>query len=86
MDELAARVIGILAAQALIEPATVRLTDDPAGIGLDSLGMVEAIFTIEEAFGISVPFNANEPGASDFDISSVGSVVEGVRRLVAAKG
>ncbi|NGM47210.1 acyl carrier protein [Rhodobacter sp. SGA-6-6] len=85
MDDLEARVIGILAAQALIEPATVRLTDDPAGIGLDSLGMVEAIFAIEEAFGISVPFNANEPGASDFDISTVGAVVEGVRRLVAAK-
>ena len=85
MDDLEARVIGILAAQALIEPATVRLTDDPAGIGLDSLGMVEAIFAIEEAFGISVPFNANEPGASEFDISSVSSVVDGVRRLVAAK-
>ena len=85
MDDLEARVIGILAAQALIEPATLRPEDDPAGIGLDSLGMVEAIFAIEEAFGISVPFNANEPGASDFDISSVGAVVEGVRRLVAAK-
>ena len=85
MDDLEARVIGILAAQALIEPATLRPKDDPAGIGLDSLGMVEAIFAIEEAFGISVPFNANEPGASDFDISSVGAVVEGVRRLVAAK-
>lgn len=85
MDELEARVIGILAAQALIEPSTIRLTDDPAGIGLDSLGMVEAIFAIEEAFDISVPFNANEPGASEFDISTVGAVVEGVRRLVAAK-
>ncbi|GAB1363747.1 hypothetical protein MASR1M32_29830 [Rhodobacter sp.] len=47
--------------------------------------MVEAIFAIEEAFGISVPFNANEPEASGFDISTVGAVVAGVRRLVAAK-
>ena len=53
-------------------------------LGLDSLGLVEAIFAIEESFGISVPFNANEPGASEFDISTVGSVVAGVRRLVAA--
>ena len=85
MDDLEAKVIGILAAQALIDPATVRPEDDPAGIGLDSLGMVEAIFAMEVAFGISVPFNANEPGASEFDISTVASVIDGVRRLVAAK-
>jgi acyl carrier protein len=85
MDDLAARVIGILAAQALVDPASVapdaRLTD----LGLDSLGLVEAIFAIEEAFGVHVPFNANAPEASGFDISTVASVVEGVRRLVAAK-
>lgn len=86
MQDLEPRVIAILAAQALIDPGTVRLEDDPAAIGLDSLGMVEAIFAIEEEFGISVPFNANEPEASDFDISTVGAVVAGVRRLVAAKG
>lgn len=85
MDDLEARVVGILAAQALIDPASVRSGDDPADIGLDSLGMVEAIFAIEEAFDISVPFNANEPGMSGFDISSVAAVVAGVRRLVAAK-
>ncbi len=85
MDDLEARVIEILAAQALIDPASIRAEDDPAAIGLDSLGMVEAIFAIEEAFGISVPFNANEPEASGFDISTVGAVVAGVRRLVAAK-
>ena len=86
MDELEARVVGILAAQALIDPVSVRPGDDPADIGLDSLGMVEAIFAIEEAFDISVPFNANEPETSGFDISSVAAVVAGVRRLVAAKG
>ena len=30
-------------------------------LGIDSLGLVESIFAIEEAFDISVPFNANEP-------------------------
>lgn len=85
MDALDFKVIEILAAQALLDPANLRPEDDLTALGLDSLGLVEAIFAIEEAFGISVPFNANEPGASDFDISTVGSVVEGVRRLVAAR-
>jgi acyl carrier protein len=85
MDALEFRVVEILAAQALLDPASLRTGDDLAALGLDSLGLVEAIFAIEEAFGIAVPFNANEPGASEFDISTVGSVVAGVRRLVAAK-
>ncbi|MDQ2065493.1 phosphopantetheine-binding protein [Xinfangfangia sp. CPCC 101601] len=86
MDDLARRVTEILAQQALVDPSSLRLEDDPAAIGLDSLGMVEAIFVIEEEFGISVPFNANTPDQTDFDISSVASVVAGVRRLVSAKG
>ena len=32
-------------------------------LGIDSLGLVESIFAIEEAFDIQVPFNANEPVA-----------------------
>ena len=40
---------------------------------------------IEEAFDISVPFNANEPTASDFDISSVSKIVEGITTLVNQK-
>jgi acyl carrier protein len=44
---------------------------------------VESIFAIEEAFDIQVPFNANEPDQSDFDISSVAAIVAGIQKLVA---
>ena len=53
------------------------------GLGIDSLGLVEAIFAIEEAFDIQVPFNANDPSESDFDISSVAAIVTAVEGLVA---
>jgi acyl carrier protein len=43
---------------------------------------VESIFAIEEAFDITVPFNANAPTESDFDISSVGAIVKAVDALV----
>jgi acyl carrier protein len=46
---------------------------------------VESIFAIEEAFDISVPFNANEPDKSGFDISSVGAIIRAVEALIAAK-
>jgi acyl carrier protein len=52
-------------------------------LGVDSLGLVEAIFAIEEEFDIQVPFNANEPDKSDFDISSVAAIVAAVEKLVA---
>lgn len=77
------RVIAIIADQAMLEPSDVSLDSTLAELGVDSLGLVESIFAIEEAFDITVPFNANEPSAGDFDISTVGAIAVGVQRLVA---
>lgn len=77
------RVIEIIAEQAVLEPSDVRMESTLEDLGIDSLGLVESIFAIEEAFDISVPFNANDPSESDFDISSVARIVAGVERLVA---
>lgn len=79
------QVIGIIAEQALLDPADVTASESLAELGVDSLGLVEAIFAIEERFDIQVPFNANDPASSGFDISSVDAVVAAVERLVAAK-
>lgn len=76
------RVIAIIAEQALLDPSDVGEEMTLADLGIDSLGVVESIFAIEEAFDITIPFNANEPENSDFDISSVARVIEGVERLV----
>lgn len=81
-DEVARKTIGIIAEQAMLDPEQVTPEKSPEDLGLDSLGLVEIVFAIEEAFDVSVPFNANEPGKSDFDISSVGKIVEAVRQLV----
>ena len=80
-DEIARKVIEIIAEQALLKPEEVTLDSSPVDLGLDSLGLVEIVFAIEEAFDVSVPFNANDPTASDFDISSVGKIVDAVRAL-----
>ncbi len=55
------KVIAILAEQAVLEPGEVRLDATLGDLGIDSLGLVEAVFAIEEAFDIQVPFNANAP-------------------------
>jgi acyl carrier protein len=80
--DLRDRVIAIIAEQAMLEPSDVTPEQSPADLGIDSLGLVESIFAIEEAFDISVPFNANAPEESDFDISSVAAIIAAVERLV----
>jgi acyl carrier protein len=85
MTEIRDRIIQIVAEQAMLDPAELKLDMSPQDLGIDSLGLVESIFAIEEEFDISVPFNANEPEKSDFDISSLGAIVAAVEKLVAEK-
>ncbi|MGJ8616855.1 MAG: acyl carrier protein [Sulfitobacter sp.] len=80
------QVIAIIAEQAVLEPEDVTPDSTLESLGIDSMGLVESIFAIEEAFDISVPFNANNPSESDFDISTVASIIAGIKRLKAEQG
>lgn len=80
------KVIAIIAEQAVLEPSDVTLDSTLEDLGIDSLGLVESIFAIEEEFDISIPFNANNPSESDFDISDVSSIIAGIEKLIADKG
>lgn len=80
------QVIVIIAEQAFMEVSEVKLDATLDELGIDSLGLVEAIFAIEETFDVHVPFNANDPSDSQFDISNVQSMVKAVEGLVAAIG
>ena len=76
------KIIKIIAEQAVLETSDVTMKSTLEDLGIDSLGLVESIFAIEEEFDITVPFNANEPTNSDFDISSISKIIEGVERLL----
>jgi len=76
------RVIKIIAEQAVLEVSDVTPESSLEELGIDSLGLVESIFAIEEEFDISVPFNANAPEDSTFDISTVASIIAGIQTLV----
>jgi acyl carrier protein len=84
--EIEDEVIAILAAQLLMAPSDVPRDAGIDELGLDSLGKVEAIFALEERFGIAIPFNANEPDWPEFDFVSVPGIVAGVERLIAQQG
>ncbi|TRD23446.1 acyl carrier protein [Palleronia caenipelagi] len=84
-DTVHDKVVQILAEQAMLEPGDVTMDQSLEDLGIDSLGLVESIFAIEEEFDIQVPFNANEPDKSDFDISSVAAIIGAVQGLVTAQ-
>ena len=79
------KVIEIIAELAVLEVEDVSLDNSLDSLGIDSLGLVESIFAIEETFDIQIPFNANDPQNSEFDISSVATIIAGIQELVAKK-
>lgn len=84
-DDIEKKIISILAQQALVNETEISLESTPADLSLDSLSIVEIIFSIEEMFDITIPFNANEPTKSTFVIENVSTIVEGVKQLIAEK-
>lgn len=81
-SDIAATVTSILAEQAVCDPAEITPEQSLQDLGIDSLGVVECIFAIEETFDVSIPFNANNPEEGGFDISTVGAVITEVEALV----
>jgi acyl carrier protein len=79
------KVFEIIAEQAVLDVSDISPEQTLEDLGIDSMGLVESIFAIEEAFDIQVPFNANDPGQGGFDISSVATIVEAVSKLVAGQ-
>ena len=80
--DIRSKVIEIIADQALVEPSDLSDESTLESLGIDSLGLVESIFAIEEAFNIQIPFNANQPNESPFDISSGATIVQGIEKLI----
>ena len=81
--ELKDTIIKIIAEQAILDPCDVALDSTLEELAIDSLGLVESIFAIEEHFDITVPFNSNDPISSGFDISSVATIIAAVEQLIA---
>lgn len=82
--DVSAKVIAIIAEQGLLDASAITRDARLADLGIDSLGVVEAVFAIEEAFDVAVPFDANGAGAG-FDITTVGSIIAAVEGLIAQR-
>jgi len=78
-------VIEILAEKALLKPGDVKLDFSISDLGLDSLGIVEVIFALEEQFSIEIDINFNNVNSSDFDISTVQEIIKSIEKILKNK-
>ena len=78
-------VVEILAEKALLEPGDVKLDFSISDLGLDSLGIVEIIFALEEQFDIEIDINFNNLNSSDFDISTVQEIIKSIEKILKNK-
>ena len=78
-------VVKILAEKALLKPGDVKLDFSISDLGLDSLGIVEIIFALEEQFNIEIDINFNSVNSSDFDISTVQEIIKSIEKILKNK-
>jgi len=78
-------VVEILAEKALLKPGDVKLDFSISDLGLDSLGIVEIIFALEEQFNIEIDINFNNINSSDFDISTVQEIIKSIEKILKNK-
>lgn len=81
-----AKVIQIIAQQAMLAEDDITPATELASLALDSLVMVEIVFALEEAFDVSIPFNANAIDHADagFDMSTPTAIATAIEGLTAA--
>jgi nodulation protein F len=82
MDDVADKIITILKKNMKEPPETISLDTKLSDLDIESLDLAVIVFDIEDAFGIQIPYNANEDVQ---DFATVGSVVDRVKALVDAK-
>ena len=79
MEDIAKRCIEIIAKSKSIPEDTITLESNFDQLNVDSLDKINISFEVEEAFSIEIPDDALG------SIKTVGDMVNGVQKLVAAK-
>jgi acyl carrier protein len=84
MPDIERTIIDIIARKANVDSSALSRATELASLELDSIDTVEMIFQIEEAFDISVPYNANQAAAAaGAGIATVGDVIDMVAKHAA---
>jgi len=79
-EDIREKIFDIIAKEARIDRGTLTLETKLEDLKIESLDMVQILFGIEDAFDVYVPQDDQS-----FKLATLNDVVDGVKRLVAAK-
>jgi acyl carrier protein len=79
MDDIAANVLAIIAKRLPVEGQKIELADRLEDLGINSLGVVEMIFDLEEQFDVQISYNSKDPRP---EFETVRDVVDAMQTLI----
>ena len=82
MDKIEKQVIELVGEQAGIDPKKISLLCKFEDLNLDSVAIVELIFSLEEKFNISIPFEGIEEIELKKNFHTVSSLINHLRELL----
>ncbi len=82
MNNIEKRVLELVEAQAGIEPGSISINTKFQDLNFDSVGLVELVFSIEESFNISIPFEGVNESELKKNFHSVSSLVAHLKDLL----
>ena len=83
--EIQNKVIELIAEQIGVKSDALTLESSFDDLNIDSVGLVELVFSIEEYFEISIPFEELEEHELKENFSTVQNLIEAVTRLFGEK-
>lgn len=82
MDDIATRVVEIIANTSKLDAAQISRETELDEIGISSLELTEVVMDLEDVFGVEVDLNASEAWDA---LKNVGDVIDSIAALVKAK-
>lgn len=82
-NDIASRVLKVIANEVEMSVDDISPEATPEQLEIDSLGMIEIIFSLEEEFDVSIPYNANNVDNTGFAMNTIQDVIDSMEKLVA---
>ena len=82
MDKIEDQVLELIGEQAGIDPEEISLSSKFEDLNLDSVAIVELIFSLEEKFNISIPFEGIDEVELKKNFHTVSSLINHLKELL----
>ena len=82
MDNIQEKVLELVGEQVGIDPQEIFLSSKLEDLSLDSVAIVELVFSLEEKFEISIPFEGLDESELKRNFHTVSSIIDHLKDLM----